>query len=307
MRLNELIGQYAIKQQAYSQLNYCRKTGNPFPHTLFIASAGQGKSSFANALAQEIGGQFVSVYGPSIQNEQDLNNIFFEKNGQCKLWDNAVIFLDEIHAIPMKAAEHLYTLMENFKVIRNGVAYDIPPFTLLAGTTEPHLMSKPLRDRFVNTFVFEPYTNQDVADFIRFNMRNDGFVWVNYVSLSEKIGKLCRYTPRLMKNLHTKMTIYCTNKPDLQNMFVSTDWEPFLKSLGYNSIGLTTLEDKYMRVLGSFDKASLNTIANIMGLKPNMISTIIEPSLIASGYVELAFGGRHITEEGRKYYPKPVK
>lgn len=296
MRVVDLVGQIKMKCMIYGQIIHCLKTGSVFPHSILIASAGSGKSTFANAIADEIGGRTIQAFGPSLQTESDIANIFFDSKGVCSLKQGDVVFIDEIHAIPMKAAEHLYTLMENFSFVRNGQKLSIPRFTLLAGTTEPHMMPKPLRDRFIHTFVLEPYTTADIAEFVK----KDEHVKINSTTLYEKLGRLCRFNPRLLKSFRVKMSVYASviNKQS----FDDADWPGFLSFIGYTNLGLTSLEDKYMRILSSYDKASLNTMANLLSLKPTMVASIIEPSLLSAGLIELAVGGRKLTEEGRRHY-----
>ena len=294
MTLQELIGQNAIKNQVEMQVKYCKDTNSVFPHTLLIASAGQGKTTFANAIAGMLVDKCIQAYGPTIQTEQDLNKLFVDSNGEM-IADGSVLFIDEIHAIPAKVAENLYTIMENFKLIKDGMAYAFPKFTLLAGTTEPQMMSKPLRDRFVNTFVFEPYTDKDVAKYVE----RDGRVWMD-TNLYPSFGKLCKYTPRIMNSMLEKMRMFAYNKDHM--FFSKEDWPEFLQSIGLTNDGLTALEDKYMVVLKQRGKASLSTLANLLGVKPNMVSCIIEPSLLAAGLIELAVGGRKLTELGSELY-----
>lgn len=294
MTLNELIGQNAIKNQVEMQVKYCKATHTVFPHTLLIASAGQGKTTFANAIAGMLVDKCIQAYGPTIQTENDLNKLFVDETGTM-IPNGSVLFIDEIHAIPSKVAENLYTIMENFKLIKDGQAYAFPKFTLIAGTTEPQMMSKPLRDRFVNTFVFEPYNDKDVAAYVE----RDGRVWMNTL-LYPAFGKLCKYTPRIMNSMLEKMKMFVYNKDHV--FFDTQDWPEFLQSIGLTTDGLTAMEDKYMVILKGRGKASLSTMANLMGVKPNMVSCIIEPSLLSAGLIELAVGGRKLTDLGTEMY-----
>lgn len=294
MQIDKLIGQHAIKQQVKLQAEFCKKYSAVFPHTLLIASAGQGKTTMANALAELIGRDFVQAYGPSIQTPTDVWSLFFRKDGSF-IRPGTVVFIDEIHAIPTKLTELLYTLMETFTIIKDGKSLSVPKFTMLAGTTEPHMMSKPLRDRFVNQFVFVPYTEYDMIDYIT----NLGAAYVLPVTCC-RIAKLCNYTPRLVNSLMKKLHMYCcVNKVSCVNDQVFTD---FLVANGYTETGLTALEDKYMRVLAEAKKASISTLANLLGMKQSMISSIVEPSLLSRGLIELSYGGRTLTEEGQKMY-----
>ena len=57
---------------------------------------------------------------------------------------DAVVFIDEIHALPKEIREVLLPVMEDF----DTGAYKLVPFTLIGATTEPGKMLAPMRDRF---------------------------------------------------------------------------------------------------------------------------------------------------------------
>lgn len=294
MLMDNLIGQEAIKSQVRMQAEFCKQYNAVFPHTLLIASAGQGKSTMANAITELIGRPVVQAYCPSIQTPDDLLNLFKKPDGSWRE-SGFVAFFDEVHSLSLKLAEQLYTMMETFTYAENGVVKRCPKFTLIGATTEPHLMSKPLRDRFINQFVFEPYTNADMRKFI--DSLGAAFV---LGPAEDRIAQICGHTPRLVKAFMKKLHMYAvTNKIPC---FTDKELTEYLVKTGYTPQGLTSLEDKYLKVLVDLKRAALSTIANALGMKQNMVSTIIEPSLIARGYVELGIGGRSLTDKAKEVY-----
>src|SRR4029450_2503390 len=72
------------------------------------------------------------------------------------LGENDVLFIDEVHRLPRTGEELLYPAMEDFAVnfvIDKGLharalKYSLRPFTLVAATTRPGMLSAPLRERF---------------------------------------------------------------------------------------------------------------------------------------------------------------
>ncbi|WP_459586058.1 AAA family ATPase, partial [Enterobacter asburiae] len=66
-----------------------------------------------------------------------------------------VLFIDEIHRMPMQVEEVLYSAMEDFYIdimLGSGdgsrsVHLDLPPFTLVGATTRAGMLSNPLRAR----------------------------------------------------------------------------------------------------------------------------------------------------------------
>lgn len=294
MRIDNLIGQAVIKQQVKLQAEFCHKFNGVFPHTLLIASAGQGKTTMANAIAELIGKPVVQAYCPTIKTSDDLMQLFKRQDGSW-IQPGTVLFLDEIHALSLSVAEHLYTLMETFTLVEDGVSKPFPKFTLLAGTTEPHMMSKPLRDRFVNQFVFEAYTDDDMKEYIT----NLGYA-IMLPTPCKRLAKIANYTPRIVNSFMKKLHMYSQVK---KLPFIDDEhFTEFLRDNGYTPNGLTAMEDKYMRVLASQKKASVATLANLLGMKQSMVATIVEPSLLAKGLIELTYGGRSLTDEGYTMY-----
>lgn len=299
--LFKLVGQDNIKTQLSSQLTYCVKNKEPLPHSLLIASAGQGKTTFANAIMQIVpvlnkNAKTINVYGPSIQTKEDLLQIFV-KNNQPNLLECSAVFIDEIHAIPYKILEMLYTIQENFSINLNDSKVSLPKFTLLGGTTEPQLLPKPLIDRFINVFTFEPYSEKQIVDML---WNNNYHIILDYEMLPQ-VAKICKYTPRLVQNFLVKARMYMKTKNWLY--FDKKYLDAFLYSIGYNRFGLTPLEVKYLKILGQLEKASAKTLASILGLKTDMITSIIEPSLITAQLIELSIVGRKLTEEGKNLLP----
>jgi Holliday junction DNA helicase RuvB len=67
-----------------------------------------------------------------------------------------VLFIDEIHRLPVTVEEFIYSAMEDFRIdicLDSGlnartVQIPLKPFTLIGATTRAGLLSSPLRSRF---------------------------------------------------------------------------------------------------------------------------------------------------------------
>ena len=81
-----------------------------------------------------------------------------------------MLFLDEIHRMQPVLEEKLYTALEDYKldiIIGQGPAarthvMEIRPFTFVAATTRPGLLSSPLRSRFGILLRLEFYTDEEL-------------------------------------------------------------------------------------------------------------------------------------------------
>ncbi len=85
-----------------------------------------------------------------------------------------VLFIDEIHRLPMSVEEVLYSAMEDFYIdimigageASRSVHLDLPPFTLIGATTRAGMLSNPLRARFGITGHMEYYTHDDLTEIV---------------------------------------------------------------------------------------------------------------------------------------------
>ena len=127
-----------------------RQRGECVDHVLLYGPPGLGKTTLAGILANEMGTNLVTTAGPAIERGADLMGIL------TNLATNDVLFIDEVHRLPRAVEELLYPAMEDFAVnfvIDKGLhartlKYALRPFTLVAATTRPGMLSAPLRERF---------------------------------------------------------------------------------------------------------------------------------------------------------------
>ena len=85
-----------------------------------------------------------------------------------------VLFIDEIHRMPIAVEEVLYSAMEDNRldiIIGTGpsaktVKIDLNPFTLVGATTRLGLLSNPLKDRFGITMQLEFYSPDELAKIV---------------------------------------------------------------------------------------------------------------------------------------------
>src|ERR1700719_2397380 len=148
-RLAEFIGQSRAKEQLAIALEAARMGGDELDHVLLSGPPGLGKTTLATIIAHELGVGFQQTSGPALQIQGDLTAIL------TNLRDRQVLFLDEIHRLQPVLEEKLYTALEDYKldiIIGQGPAarthvMEIKPFTFIAATTRPGLLSSPLRSR----------------------------------------------------------------------------------------------------------------------------------------------------------------
>ena len=163
--LDDFIGQDELRANLRVYLGAARERGKALDHTLFYGNPGLGKTTLAQIMASELGVNLICTSGPVLERSGDLAAILTNLNR------HDILFVDEIHRMPIAVEEVLYPAMEDFKldlVIGQGpaartVKIDLEPFTLVGATTRMGLISSPLRDRFGIVARLEYYTPDDLA------------------------------------------------------------------------------------------------------------------------------------------------
>ena len=149
-RLDEFVGQEALKEQLAVSIAAAAARSDALDHVLLAGPPGLGKTSLARIVAEELGVPFVQTAGPALERKGDIASYLTD------LEPRTVFFVDEIHRLPRAVEETFYPAMEDRQLpITLGVGpgakvvtLDLPAFTLVGATTRAGLLTTPLRDRF---------------------------------------------------------------------------------------------------------------------------------------------------------------
>ncbi len=294
--INDFIGQTKLLENLKIFIKSAEKRNIQMDHCLFYGPPGLGKTTLANIIAKEMNVNIRTTSGPMLMKTGDLAAIL------TNLKKGDVLFIDEIHRMPIAVEEVLYSAMENYRldvIIGTGstaktVKIDLEPFTLVGATTRLGLLSKPLKDRFGITMQLEFYNVEDLAK-IAGRYAEKYKIKINDEA-KKCIGERSRGTPRIAIRLIKRVIDIATylEKDSIDEKLTNEA----LDKLGIDRLGLDKIDKKYL----SFIKNNYNcgpvgieTISAGLSEDSRTIEEVIEPFLIQIGLIERTPRGRILT------------
>lgn len=295
---NEYIGQEKIKANLKILLQAAEERKHSPEHILFHGPAGLGKTTLAHLIAKESGRQIKITSGPAIEKVGDLASIL------TNLSAGDILFIDEIHRLNKMVEEILYPAMESGVldiIIGKGpsartIQLDLPPFTLIAATTRPAMMSSPLRSRFSGgVHRLEFYTDDEMEKILT---RSSAILGVSSEPEAIKeIAKRSRFTPRTGNYFLKRARDYAqVNKSELNIENV----KKALELLGVDEMGLFESDRNVLKTLiNKFNggPVGLGTLAAATSEEDATIEEVIEPYLLQLGFIERTPRGRLATDK----------
>jgi holliday junction DNA helicase RuvB len=293
--LNEYQGQSALKEKLTLYITAAQMRNEPLDHLLLFGPPGLGKTTLATIIARTLDAPLTLCSGPTLERTGDLVALL------SALPEKGVLFIDEIHRMPLPVEEVLYSGMEHFRVDvimgqgvgAQSISLPIAPFTLIGATTKPGLISAPLRSRFGITERLMPYNKHELAAIILSAATHLGLSLSSEGAL--RIAEASRATPRIAKKIVRRVRDIAQVKNN--NYADDNTVHTALSFLGIDHDGLTEIDRKILTVLIERYRggpAGLETIAALVGEDPVTIEDVYEPFLMHCGYLERTQRGRQI-------------
>lgn len=296
VRLAEFIGQSKAKEQLAIALEAAKSRGEALDHVLLFGPPGLGKTTLATIIANELEVGYQQTSGPALQIQGDLTAIL------TNLRERQVLFLDEIHRLQPVLEEKLYTALEDYKldiIIGQGPSarthvLEIRPFTFVAATTRPGLLSSPLRSRFGILLRLEFYTDDELRFIVERSAEVLG-VAIDQDGAAE-IAMRSRGTPRIANRLLRRVRDYAQVRAG-GNIDLKTA-RAALAVLEVDAHGFDELDRRLLRtIIEKYDggPVGLNTLAAALGEEEDALEEVYEPFLMQIGFLNRTPRGRVAT------------
>jgi len=290
---DHFIGQTQLKSNLSVYIEAAKKRNEALDHCLFAGPPGLGKTTLAYLVAKAIGSELFTISGPALDKKGDLAAVLTN----LKPFD--VLFIDEIHRVPIAVEEVLYSAMEDFKldiILGQGpgartMRIDLPRFTLIGATTRSGLLSTPLRDRFGIHFVLEFYQPAEIQQILMHSAKRLG------VKLEEKgsaeLAKRSRGTPRIANRLLRRVRDFA----DVQGQGIITQeiTQAALTSLCVDHRGLDSMDKRLLlTIIEKFEggPVGIDTLASAIGEESQTLEDVYEPFLLQQGFLHRTPRGR---------------
>jgi holliday junction DNA helicase RuvB len=306
-RLDEYIGQSELIERLRIAIEASRQRGEPAEHILLHGPPGLGKTTLAHIIAAEMDTRAIATSGPVLARATDLVSAL------SRLQQGDILFIDEIHRLPVAVEEFIYPAMEDFRIdvpIDSGlnartVQLRLKPFTLIGATTRAGLLSSPLRSRFGITHHLRYYSPGELLIILERSARLLNMT-IGEPAALETIAQRSRGTPRIANRLLRRIRDYAQVRDTHEGRKGITRRivDAALKLESVDILGLDDLDRKYLgTILEVYEggPVGLEAVAATLNEDAGTLEDVVEPYLLQIGFLARTRRGRMMTRAGAEH------
>ncbi|HEX5482501.1 MAG TPA: Holliday junction branch migration DNA helicase RuvB [Terriglobia bacterium] len=300
--LDEYVGQTGVVEKLSIALEAARKRGEALEHALLFGPPGLGKTTLAYIVANWMGSKIITTSGPALERPADLMGIL------ANLGEKDVLFIDEIHRLPVNVEEFLYPAMEDFKVdiildkgmYARTVNYALKKFTLIGATTRAGSLSAPLRNRFGLFYHLDFYAAGELAEIV---LRSSRILEMKIRPQgAAEIARRARGTPRIANRLLRRVRDFAEVKA--QGEVTADVALAALKLEGVDDRGLDDLDRRLLKAMIELyhgGPVGVEALSATLNEEVDTLVDMVEPFLLQQGFISRTKSGRRANEPAYRH------
>ena len=180
------------------------------------------------------------------------------------------------------------------------MSINLEPFTLIAATTRPGMLSNPLRDRFIAHLHFDFYEERDLKIILKHNAIKVGIALDD--DALDMMAKCSRGTPRIANRLLRRVRDFSIYND--RNAICLEDVNETLLMLQIDQAGLDRMDRKILNVILDYyggGPVGIEALCATLSEDRETIEDVYEPYLLKEGYLIRTPRGRECSTRGREH------
>jgi Holliday junction resolvasome RuvABC ATP-dependent DNA helicase subunit len=320
---NELgmIGQDETVRQLMNRLHYTRDFNERFKDTMFVGSAGVGKSSFARAIADLLFGEREIFFSGADLNKGRMIVEKLQDEGKIPSGQSrpvrvrpCVVMIDEVHALTPTVANILLSALDDARLTTiDNVDYDFTEVVFLMATTDSGKLTEAFRSR-PDRIHLRNYTLEELAGivFVHATRQLEGYSLTKEACM--EIAARTRAQPRVAVRMIDQLIPHfyaevrgSGSSPNRQRIGEAMTVEAvaaYFDNQGIDANGLDITARNFLSYLDRHGANAEERIRQGLGISNRNDFVEVDEYLQRLGLV-MVRGGRSLTAEGRRYLRQP--